>query len=225
MMHHALRPNLVLYSPQIVWDYWYLIGCGNKALVTLVGTDMPSQMNFLKKFMSHKFKCNGLKYKVGVCIATGQILWIHGPSWAGVNNTPLAWLAFISFLDDYEMAVADSGYRGGLQHIKTPDLMHFFAWEKSIMMQQLHELVTRLSTHVSKTNRLWWSISAILSCFIHLAFAQLLSSQSSTLKQENLYFLFDILTRDKEERGLIAFSVCWYITWKCVAAPKLLLNA
>ncbi|KAL3795507.1 LOW QUALITY PROTEIN: hypothetical protein ACHAW5_011307 [Stephanodiscus triporus] len=31
----------------------------------------------------------------------------------------------LSFLNDNEMAVADSGYRGKMHHIKTPDLMHF----------------------------------------------------------------------------------------------------
>jgi hypothetical protein len=80
MMHHALKPKLVLYFSQIVWDNQYLGDFGNKALVTLDGTDMPVQMIFFKKFMSHKFKGNGLKYEVGVCIATGCIVWIHGPS-------------------------------------------------------------------------------------------------------------------------------------------------
>jgi len=37
---------------------------GNKALVTLDGTDMPVEMKFAKEFMSHKFKGNGLKYEV-----------------------------------------------------------------------------------------------------------------------------------------------------------------
>jgi hypothetical protein len=80
MMHHALRTNLVLYSPQIVWDNQYLGDCGNKAFITLDGTDMPAQIKLSKTFMYQKFKGNGLNYKVGVCIATGQIVWIHGPS-------------------------------------------------------------------------------------------------------------------------------------------------
>ncbi len=53
---------------------------GNKGLVTLDGTDMPVEMKFSEKFMSHKFKGNGLKYEVGVCIATGYVVWVHGPS-------------------------------------------------------------------------------------------------------------------------------------------------
>jgi hypothetical protein len=56
----------------------------------LNGTDMPAEMKFSEKFMSHKFKGNGLKYKVGVRIATGQIVWIHGPAQAGKNDIRLA---------------------------------------------------------------------------------------------------------------------------------------
>ncbi len=47
-----------------MWDNQYLGNIGNKALVTLDGTDMPVEMKFSEKFMSHKFKGNGLKYKV-----------------------------------------------------------------------------------------------------------------------------------------------------------------
>ena len=71
--------------------------CGNKALVTLDGTDMPVQMKFSEKFMSHKFKGNGLKYEVGVCIVTGRIVLIHGPSRAGESDITLARQAFVSF--------------------------------------------------------------------------------------------------------------------------------
>ncbi len=96
----------------------------------LDGTDMPVEMKFSEKFMSHKFKGNGLKYEVGVCIATGHVVWVHGPARAGQNNITLACQAFVLFLNDDEMAVVDSGYRGEMQHIKTPDLMHFCSEEK-----------------------------------------------------------------------------------------------
>jgi hypothetical protein len=72
-----------------VWDNQYLGNIGNKALVMLDGTDMPVEMKFSEKFMSHKFRGNGLKYEVGVCIATGHVVWVHGPSRAGENNITL----------------------------------------------------------------------------------------------------------------------------------------
>jgi hypothetical protein len=90
---------------------------------------MPVEMKFSEKFMSHKFKGNELKYKVGVCIATGHIVWVHGPSRAGKKDITLARLAFVSFLNDDEMTIGDSGYRGEMQHIKTPDSMHFCSGE------------------------------------------------------------------------------------------------
>jgi hypothetical protein len=92
-----------------VWDNQYLGDIGNKVLVTLDGTDMPVEITFSEKITSHKFKGNGLKYKVGVCIATGHIVRVHGPSRAGQNDITLAQQTFVSFLNDNEMAVADSG--------------------------------------------------------------------------------------------------------------------
>ena len=86
---------------------------------------MPVEMKFAKEFISHKFKGNGLKYEVGVCIATGHIVWVHGPSRAGESDITLARQAFVSFLNDDEMAVADSGYRGEIRSIKTPDKVQF----------------------------------------------------------------------------------------------------
>jgi hypothetical protein len=98
---------------------------GNKALVTLDGTDMPVQMKFSEKFMSHKFKGNGLKYEICICIITGEIVWVHGPVRAGENDINVARQACVSFLNDGEMAIADSGYRGEPDHLKTTDIFNF----------------------------------------------------------------------------------------------------
>jgi hypothetical protein len=119
-LSHALKQNLVLSFSQIVGDSGCLGDCGNKALITLYGTDTPVQMKFSEKCMSHKFKGNGLKYEVGVCIVIGHIVWIHGPSQAGESDITLAQLAIVAFLNDEEMAVVDSGYSGKLHHITTP---------------------------------------------------------------------------------------------------------
>ena len=98
---------------------------GNKALITLDGTDMPVEMKFSEKFMSHKFKGNSFKYEIGVCIITGEIVWVHGPVRAGENDINVARQACVSFLNDNEMAIADSGYRGEADHLKTPDIFNF----------------------------------------------------------------------------------------------------
>ncbi len=80
-------------------------------MVTLDGANIPVEMKFSEKFMSHKSKGNGLEYKVGVCIAAEQIVWIHGPAQASKKKIRLARQAFVSFLNDNEMVVTDSGNR------------------------------------------------------------------------------------------------------------------
>ena len=98
---------------------------GNTALVTLDGTDCPVEFTFASKFMSHKFCGNGVKYEVGGCIQTGYIVWIHGPFRCGTNNITVARGSFLSFLHDGEMSLADSGYQGENEHIKTRQLYHY----------------------------------------------------------------------------------------------------
>ena len=94
---------------------------------------MQVEMKFSEKFLSVKFKGNGVKYEIGVCILTGNIVWIHGPIRAGLNDISVARQAFISFLHEGEMAVADRGYPGEDEHIKTPLLYHFLSREEMAM--------------------------------------------------------------------------------------------
>ena len=130
---------------KILWDNRFLGDIGNKVLVTLDGTDVPVQMKFAEKFMSHKFKGNGVKYEVGVCIQTGCVVWIHGPVRCGVTDITVARQAFVSFLNEGEMANADLGYRGEDERIKTPQLYHFISKESKRMAdtaQARHETVS-----------------------------------------------------------------------------------
>ena len=63
-----------------------MLDTGNQALVTVDGADMPCEMCSDKRFYSHKFNGNGVRYEVGVCIATGDIVWISRPFRCGVND-------------------------------------------------------------------------------------------------------------------------------------------
>ncbi len=90
-------------------------------------------------------------------------------------------------------------------------------------MHQLHDLVTRRSTRVSRPSIFWLSISAILLLFTPLASVLQLLSHNSTQKQENLYFMFNILTRDEETRKKIGFSVSpsyIYILYICYQGSR-----
>jgi hypothetical protein len=43
------------------------------------GTDFCLALGWSKPFYDYKFKRSGYRYKVGVCIRTGNICWWHGP--------------------------------------------------------------------------------------------------------------------------------------------------
>ena len=70
----------------------------------------PSDFN--PKWYSHKFNGPGLRYEIGLCIRTGDIVWVHGGFPCGEwPDLRLARNAFIDRLEPQEMVVADGGYQ------------------------------------------------------------------------------------------------------------------
>lgn len=115
--------ELILFTlcHQISWENRKQGDKGYAARVTVDGTDMPVQHHFDPKFMSHKFKSNGLKYEVGVCILSGNIVWLHGPFRGGESDIEIIRSAMLDALDKNEMVEADGGYRGEEFYIKCPN--------------------------------------------------------------------------------------------------------
>lgn len=105
---------------KIVWNNRFLGDIGNEALVSINGTDLPVQYCFNRRFFSHKFRSNGLRYELGVCLRTGDIVWINGPFRAGQSDINIARQAVTSALEDGEKVEADGGYDGEKLHIKIP---------------------------------------------------------------------------------------------------------
>ena len=71
-------------------------------------------------------------------------MWVHGPVRCGMNDIGVARQAFISFLNDGEMAVADRGYEGESNHLKTPSIWHYRSDEEQAMAKsagQRHKTV------------------------------------------------------------------------------------
>lgn len=67
---------------------------------------------FDPKWFSHKFSGPGVRYEIGICIATGNIVWAHGGYPCGEwPDLRLARDAFIDHLEIDEKALADKGYR------------------------------------------------------------------------------------------------------------------
>ena len=67
-----------------------------------------------------------MKYEVGVCIATSDIVWISGSFRRGMNDITVSREGGLlgGALDDGEMAEADCGYEGEKYYIKTPGGYH-----------------------------------------------------------------------------------------------------
>jgi hypothetical protein len=74
---------------QIIWENRHKDDVGNDCLVSVDGVDcripdvkkwdpVKKKMVMNKKLFSHKFKGAGLRFEVGICLLTSDIVWIHG---------------------------------------------------------------------------------------------------------------------------------------------------
>lgn len=95
----------------------------NAALITVDGTDCrikePSPFNPV--WWSHKFNGPGVKYEIGICIATGDIVWVNGPFPAAFSDKQIFDSELSLRLFPGEMVEADGGYTGRPQ-IATPGM-------------------------------------------------------------------------------------------------------
>ena len=67
---------------------------------------------FSSTWYSHKFKGPGVRYEIGVCIATGWIIWANGPYRCGTfADETIASLGLHHLLDHGERYIADGGYK------------------------------------------------------------------------------------------------------------------
>ena len=55
-------------------------------MLSVDGTDFRVTKSYKKPFYSYKFKKSGLRYKVALCIKTGEICWTAGPYLPGIWN-------------------------------------------------------------------------------------------------------------------------------------------
>lgn len=117
-------------------------------MVTVDGTDFkirkPSQDT--RKWISHKFKNAGVRYEVGVSIATGYIVWFNGPFKCGANPDIKVFRKALKYkLAPGERVEADRGYRGDPLFVSTAD--DYETEEHKIMKNHArsrHEQINRL---------------------------------------------------------------------------------
>ena len=111
------------YKLQIVFENRHRNSNGKTCLITVDGIDfrINEPKPFSKKWYSHKFHGPGLRYEIGVCIQTGDIVWVNGPFKPGVKNDLNFFRSGLrGMLNPGEKVEADSGYRGELATIRHP---------------------------------------------------------------------------------------------------------
>jgi hypothetical protein len=100
---------------------------GNDCLVSIDGTDfqIPQTGEAMTGnwFASHKYSFkSALRYKIGVSIIGGDLVWIQGPYPAGCfNDIAIFNKVLRHFLEPGERVEADNGYDGAADKIKCPD--------------------------------------------------------------------------------------------------------
>ena len=85
--------------------------------MTIDGTDFRilEPRPFSKSWFSHKFKGPGVRYEIGVSIATGWIVWVNRPYRCGAwPDEKIAQDGLHHILEDGERYIADGGYKSRL---------------------------------------------------------------------------------------------------------------
>lgn len=88
-------------------------------MVSVDGTDFeiaePGKFTreYSRQWYSHKFKGAGVRYEVGLCIKTGDIVWVSGPYECGTwSDLRIFRDGLLHYLDENERVEADKGYGG-----------------------------------------------------------------------------------------------------------------
>ena len=113
---------------QVRWENRHNQDNGSESKVSVDGVDFMIRepqytvgTDDYRMWFSHKFNAAGLRYELGICIQTGDIVWIAGPfppgDWPDVT---IFQIGMMERLDEGETVEADAGYAGDIP-VRTPD--------------------------------------------------------------------------------------------------------
>ena len=101
-------------------------------------------MSYKKAFYSFKFKKMGLRYEVGLCIKTEDIVWWHGPFAPGLYNDDMVFKdARLKSLKKGERAEADAGYKPSAPVANVPNYTVPSRRYMAAMVRVRHETCNR----------------------------------------------------------------------------------
>ena len=123
-----MLPLFFLSFSQIRWENRKIEDNGSESLVTVDGVDFRIReqqytvgTTGYRIWYSHKFNGAGLRYEIGVCIQTGDIVWVAGPFPPGdYPDVEIFQIGMMNYLDEGETVEADAGYGGDIP-VRTPD--------------------------------------------------------------------------------------------------------
>ena len=104
--------------------------------------DMPiqEQSPFSPRWYSHKLNGPGLRYEIGISLATGWIIWVNGPYPAGeYNDLQITRLGLLDALDHDEYFLADGGYHDSGGRAITPSGYWTFVDRQQATARARHE--------------------------------------------------------------------------------------
>ena len=163
--------HYLMFFWQIIWENRLVDDVGNKCKITVDGVDCIVEQRG-KVWYSQKFKRGGLRYELGICIRTGDLVWIHGPFPPGDwNDLMIFWHALKHQLHPGECVEADDGYKAeDPEVVRAPAgvrAMEDMRWHmKRSKARRRHETINqRIKQYSVLTDRFRNDINKHLACF------------------------------------------------------------
>ena len=119
----------------------------NDCLLSVDGTDFQIPYHG-RRFHSHKYRFGScLRYEVGICSLSGELVWINGPYEPGIWNDLMIFRDSLkTMLHPGERVEADDGYRGDSPgFVKCPQSIgsHELTVAMSAIVRRRHETVNK----------------------------------------------------------------------------------
>jgi hypothetical protein len=148
---------LLVLGEQITFENRLKGDKGNDCLLSVDGTDCRIPEHG-RRFCSHKFKKSGLRCEVGLCVITGDCVWINGPHECGTWNDLMMFRnSIMSHLGENERVEADDGCLGEApRFVKCPKSI-----ANCIDCDRMQQHVRNRQETINKRFKNWWTLKDV----------------------------------------------------------------